>query len=476
MSVRHPLSGGSLTSPGQERTRRREADTSSQPTATQRVREGGLRQLVLAIPAVYVVAALLVAAITLSIDAAVGNDVPVVPQFGGQNTRTVLGALAGAFVTVTALVFWVRILAVQFSADEFSSRMLRYFLDDWAQQHALGGLLASLVYTLAVLHALPDKSAGMATVPHLSVALSVVVAVAAAGTVVVAIYSGARQSQIGRLVRWLTDEAVDHIRSEHPEVGDPPADPAGHEPEPPPEGRCREVHAAASGWVQRIDENGLLAALPEGGVAELSVRAGVFVVEGTILARVWADGPDAQGEDVGRAEHGVRAAIRLGTDPTMEQDLAFGIRRLVDIAERSLSAGVGDSTTAYEVVVHLGLVLRELVLRDPPATTVDGPDGRRLLRPREHSVFDYVDLALVRIRLADLGLPDTSMALLETIGMLVRELEAAGLDDRADYLRQHAGLVLDGLEYRNMLEWDRQRVRRAAVEQGLQTSSEVQPA
>lgn len=442
----------------------------------QRVREGGLRQLVLAIPALYVIGALLAAAVTLSIDAALGGDVWLLPQFGGQNTRTLLAALAGAIVTVTALVFWVRILAVQFSSDEFSSRMLRYFLDDRAQQHALGTLLASLVYVLAVLHALPDQGAGLATVPHLSVALSVVMAVVAAATVVMAIYSGARQSQIGRLVRWLTDEAVDYIRAEHLEAGDPPTDPDEHEPEAPPEGQCREVHAATSGWVQRIDEDGLLAALPEGGVAELSVRAGVFVVEGTALARVWADGADAQEEDVARAEHGVRAAVRLGTDPTMQQDLAFGIRRLVDIAERSLSAGVGDSTTAYEVVVHLGLVLRELLLRDPPATTVDGPEGRRLLRPREHSLFDYVDLALVRIRLADLGLPDTSMALLETIGMLVRELESAGLGDRADHLRKHAGLVLEGLEKRDLLEWDKRRVRHAAAEQGLLASSEVQPA
>lgn len=442
----------------------------------QRVREGGLRQLVLAIPALHVLGALLAAAVTLSIDAALGSDVWLLPQFGGQNTRTLLAALAGAFVTVTALVFWVRVLAVQFSSDEFSSRMLRYFLDDRAQQHALGALLASLVYVLAVLHALPDQGAGLDTVPHLSVALSVVTAVAAAATVVIAIYSGARQSQIGRLVRWLTDEAVDYIRSEHHEVGDPPADPDEHEPEAPPEGQCREVHAATSGWVQRIHEDGLLAALPEGGIAELSVRAGVFVVEGTTLARVWTDGSDAQGEDLSRAEHGVRAAVRLGTDPMMKQDLAFGIRRLVDIAERSLSAGVGDSTTAYEVVVHLGLVLRELLLRDPPATTVDGPEGRRLLRPREHSLFDYVDLALVRIRLADLGLPDTSMALLETIGMLVRELESAGLGDRADYLRKHAGLVLEGLEHRDQLKWDKQRVRREAAEQGFLASSEVQPA
>lgn len=460
MTARHPLSGGSITPPGRRQTRRRQADPSSQPTLTQRVREGGLSQLVLAIPAIYIVGALLGAAVTLSIDAAAGNDVWLLPQFGAQNARTVMGALAGAFVTVTALVFWVRVLAVQFSSDEFSSRLLRFFLDDAAQQHAMGMLLGSVAYLLVVVHALPAQEAGMASVPHLSVAVSMLVSVAAAGTVVVAIYLGARQSQIGRLVRWLTDQSVDYIRRNHPDLGEPPENPREHQPEAAPEGPSLEVRAAASGWVQRVNEQALLAALPEGATAQLDVRAGVFLVAGTRMARVWDD----TSEDV---EPEIRAAVRLGTDPTMEQDLAYGIRRLVDIAERSLSSGTGDSTTGYEVIVHLGLILRELLLRDLPATTVDGPGGRRLLRPREHSLFDYIDLALVRIRVADVGWPDTSMALLETMGMLVRELEQRGLSDRADYLREHAGLVLEALDQRDMLEWDKERVRDEAREQGM---------
>lgn len=132
---------------------------------------------------------------------------------------------------------------------------------------------------------------------------------------------------------------------------------------------------------------------------------------------------------------------------------------------------MGDSTTAYEVIVHLGLVLRELLLRDLPATTVDGPDGQRLLRPREHSLFDYVDLAMVRIRIADLE-PDPSMALLDTMGMLARELDDAGLADRADYLREHAGLILEGIDQRDLLEWDKQRIRREAAAKGFMADSQ----
>lgn len=309
-----------------------------------------------------------------------------------------------------------------------------------------------------MLQAIPDQEAGTATVPHLSVALTVVVAIAVATVTVLVIYSGARQSQIGRLVRRLTDETVDYIRRAHPERGESAQDPVSNEPEEPPAGAGREVHAADSGWVQRVDEHALLTGLPENATAQLDVRAGVFVVQGITLARVWGGN---------HADEHVRAAIRLGNPPTMDQDLAYGIRQLVDIAERSLSAGVGDSTTTYEVIVHLGQVLRELLLRDLPATTVDGPDGQRLLRAREHSLFDYVDLAVVRIRLASGGLPDTAIALLDTMGMLARELDDAGLADRGDYLREHAQSVLNDTEGRDLLDWDKQRTRREAAANGF---------
>lgn len=461
-----PFSGGSIVP--QRRRTRRHVLPSTQPTLAQSVRDGGLSQLVLAIPGLYVLGAVALVVVTLAIDAALGDSVPLLPRFGGQNARSMLSVLAGAFVTVTALVYWVRILAVQFSADEFSSRMLRYFLDDRVQQHTLGALLGGLTYVLVVLQAVPDRGAGLATVPHLSVGLSMLVAVGAAATIVFSIYSGARQTQIGRLVRWVTDEVVEYIQRAHPERGSPAQDPAQHPAEDPPEGAYREVRAVDSGWVQQINEGRLLGSLPPGTTAQLQIRTGVFVVQGTVLARLWLKQDGAVGQDVA-------AAVRLGSDPTMEQDVAYGIRQLVDIAERSLSPSVGDSTTAYEVIVHLGLVLRELLLRDLPATILEDDEGRKLLRPREYSLFDYVDLALVRIRVADTGMPGTSAALLETIGMLVRELEEADLSDRADYLRQHAALILEGIERQDLLEWDKREVRQEAARQALLPTSEPQP-
>ena len=50
--------------------------------------------------------------------------------------------------------------------------------------------------------------------------------------------------------------------------------------------------------------------------------------------------------------------VALGDERTIEQDPAFAIRIMVDIADRALSAAVNDPTTAVQVLNHLSDVLR----------------------------------------------------------------------------------------------------------------------
>jgi uncharacterized membrane protein len=69
-------------------------------------------------------------------------------------------------------------------------------------------------------------------------------------------------------------------------------------------------------------------------------------------------------EAYGAAAPGARAAGRLrkmivlGRERTIEQDPAFAIRIIVDIADRALSPAVNDPTTAVQALNHLSEVLR----------------------------------------------------------------------------------------------------------------------
>lgn len=66
----------------------------------------------------------------------------------------------------------------------------------------------------------------------------------------------------------------------------------------------------------------------------------------------------------------------------MHQDPAFGFRQLVDIAEKALSPGVNDPTTAVQAIDQLHDLLRELLFRHFPSGKYSDDDGNvRLIIP-----------------------------------------------------------------------------------------------
>jgi uncharacterized membrane protein len=59
-------------------------------------------------------------------------------------------------------------------------------------------------------------------------------------------------------------------------------------------------------------------------------------------------------------EDRLRSMVALGVERTIEQDPAFAVRIMVDIAIRALSPAVNDPTTAVQVLDHLEDLLRLL--------------------------------------------------------------------------------------------------------------------
>jgi uncharacterized membrane protein len=108
------------------------------------------------------------------------------------------------------------------------------------------------------------------------------------------------------------------------------------------------------------DRSGAIQALDVRGIVELAARrrlvcdlrhaVGDFVIPGTVLAEL-SGGAD---EDDARR---VRGMLALGPERTIDQDPAFAIRIIVDIAIRALSPAVNDPTTATQMINHIGALL-----------------------------------------------------------------------------------------------------------------------
>ena len=89
----------------------------------------------------------------------------------------------------------------------------------------------------------------------------------------------------------------------------------------------------------------------------------------------------------------------LGRERTIEQDPAFALRILVDIAIRALSPAVNDPTTAVQVLDYIEDLLLEIGRREPLGHAVlrDGHGRARVVIPVRRWE-QYLDLGVTEIR------------------------------------------------------------------------------
>jgi uncharacterized membrane protein len=91
--------------------------------------------------------------------------------------------------------------------------------------------------------------------------------------------------------------------------------------------------------------------------------------------------------------------IVLGDERTIEQDPAFAIRIIVDIADKALSPAINDPTTAVQALDHLSDVLRLIGTTNLSRSRwhADGPARTGLVIPAR-GWEDYLTLGVTEIR------------------------------------------------------------------------------
>lgn len=395
-----------------------------------------IRESLFLIPSAGLLVLASLAGLAIWIDSVVDDfgGVPLVLSVTISGARAIATTVAGATITVAAIVFSITALSTQMAASQYSPRTVGDFFDDPFQQMIIGLVVGTFTYSLLILAGLGDVLESTEATPSIAITLDILLGVLSAIGIVGFINHSLRRMQIDSVVRRIADDTLDSMRRDLRQPSETEVTET-----PPPTGETHEVIAKRTGWVTRIDTEDLLTNLPESTAVRIGVRVGEAVSEGDQIATIWSE-READHEDAAAA---VRGAIRLASQRSISSDPSFGIRQLVDIALRALSPGVNDPTTAVDVLHHLKIPIREVLVSEAPKRVFIGDSARRVYMAETPSRTDYVHTAFAEIRLAAGNQLSVIAGLVEVLEDLESELLGADLTGRAAAVQEELRLTIE---------------------------------
>lgn len=390
-----------------------------------------LRHSLSFIPGLYVVGAVIFAQLVLWIDRSV--DDAWLPEYlttsvGGA--RAMFGAIAGGLITSITLLLSMMLITIQLASVQFSPRSLRDWLGDRLLQHTVGLALGTTVFSLSamrVARSIGEGDTATDVTPHLSVIVALLLAIIALFGVVRSVDHVTHSVRIGSVSRRIANETIsivvaeDELRAGQYQSALPAtATPSAGNSDPGVPEHAEPVVTDAAGWVQQIDDNSILQALPDGATGYVTAPLGGFLAAGSPL--LWVDPPTDLDDEVRRQ---LKNAFATGDSRTLQQDVSFGLMQLTDIAVRALSPGVNDPGTAVDIIVQLGNVLLAIWAR-PPSPSERSDDGRTLMR-RQTTHDEHLRRSFEPIRRYGIADPQVLLGLVQQLRTMRAEIERRGL-------------------------------------------------
>jgi len=300
------------------------------------------------LPTLSVVVALVVGSALSSVD--VGNDSPLAFQGTADDARNLLIGISGTMVTVIALLLGLAVVALQLSSTQYSPRLLSNFLRDRPNQIVLSVFVGTFAYSAAGLYTVGVSSGNRsASFPRLAVSGAIVLVFVSLGLLLFFADHLVHSIQVDAIMRTVERRTLAVIHDRVFTGGGQDAS------QPPP--WAVPIPTRRSGYVQVVHPRVLLDEATRHGVClRLRYRVGEHTVAGTTLAWVWRPSGAEPAPDVASFTRILDAQVHIGFERTYQQDAAFGIRQLVDVACKALSPAINDPYTAVQAVEHLTVI------------------------------------------------------------------------------------------------------------------------
>jgi uncharacterized membrane protein len=362
-------------------------------------------------------------------------DYEAIPQslVGGPDAAAeILATVAVSMVSLAALVLTITMVVVQLAMGQFSPRIVQRILRDKPSQLAIGLFVATFVHAILAVREVTNNGDGTGNVPGIAVVTAFVLVLMSIAVLVVYVHHIGQALRVSALIELVGKETRSLLDRKYPDKGVPGPEKAG---------MASVVEASRSGVVTGIGFDQLVDEAQRADCRlELVPALGEFVPAGAPLFRV-------EGDPIGLDQDRLWKALVISLEPTLDEDVAYGVRLLVDIAERSLAdSPFQDPTTAVQAIDRLHDILRQLVRRPFPDGRHSDAAGEVRLTVRTMSWEAYVHLAFDEIRMAGAGSPQVSRRLkaaLEDLRSIAAPERVAILDEQLDLLATATEAAMD---------------------------------
>ena len=347
---------------------------------------------------------------------------------GATEALNTVESLASAFIVFT---FGSLLIVIQVASGQLTPRLIATTL---LRNNVIRFMVG--LFTFTMMFAVGTGARFDTEVPRFAVTIAWVLGIASIAAFFFLIDYTARSLRPVSIVQRIGEDGIKVIENVYPEI-------SGTTEIAPTQGsvnaNARTVdHLGRSAIVLAVNLELLVGiARRAGGLVEFVPRVGDFVATGNPLFRLYGDAARID-------DSKLRAQVAFGPERTIEQDLTFAVRVIVDIAIKALSPAINDPTTAVLAIDQLHRLLHLVGARHLHDDLVHDLEGVPRLIFRTPNWEDFVTLTFREIRLYGAGNSQVARRLRAMINNLQEILPASrqpALQGELDLLNW----VLEGL-------------------------------
>jgi uncharacterized membrane protein len=294
-------------------------------------------------PALMALGFLLLSLVMLEIDfSAWGKDLKATVDWlhlkDASTARTIVGTVAAAVISLTVFSFSMVMIVLNQAGSQMSNRVLTSMIENRFQQVVLGFYIGTIVYALFLLSTIRDTSNGI-YIPALSIYLLIILTVIDIFLFIYFLDYVTQTVKFETVIERVMKQTFLTLKKDYKDVA--------------PENGAWErlpfvtIKANQSNYFQNFNEEKLLEITSENNVfITFLYPRGTFVIEGTVLMKVYAEKTILDDCLVKMTEN---VDFYGGQPIALNAD--YGFKQLAEIAIKALSPGINDPGTAI-IALH----------------------------------------------------------------------------------------------------------------------------